>query len=113
MKSVLRTRKVVEIRSIEPNLHQLLWQSRLHLEELLLILVGEETAFIAIINHQEKENSSNVVTGMIKVFAFDVYVLLDLGDILSFLTSYVANKFDILLEKLCEPLFLQLFESLF
>ena len=85
----------------------------MHLEELFPILAEDETSFIVIINRQEKENFSNVVTGMIKVFAFDVYVLLDLGDILSFLTSYVANKFDILLEKLCEPLFLQLFESLF
>ena len=41
---------------------------------------------------------------MIKVFTFNVYALLDLGVSLSFVTPYVANKFEILLEKLCEPL---------
>ena len=35
---------------------------------------------------QEKENSPNVVTGMIKVFTFDVYDLLDPGASLSFVT---------------------------
>ena len=42
---------------------------------------------------------------MIKVFILDVYALLDLGASLSFVTLYVANKFKILLEKLCEPLY--------
>ena len=40
---------------------------------------------------------------MIKVFAFDFYAFLDQGASLSFVTSYVENKFNILLEKLREP----------
>ena len=39
---------------------------------------------------------------MIKVFIFYAYALLDSGVTLSFVTPYVANNFDILLEKLCE-----------
>ena len=41
--------------------------------------------------------------GMIKVFTFDVYALLDLGASLSFVTPQVATEFEILLEKHCEP----------
>ena len=40
---------------------------------------------------------------MIKVFTFDVYALLDPRACLSFVTPYVANQFEILPEKLCEP----------
>ena len=40
---------------------------------------------------------------MIKVFTFYVYALLDLGTSLIFLTPYVANHFEIHLEKLYEP----------
>ena len=40
---------------------------------------------------------------MIKVFTFDVHVLLDPGVSLSFVTPYAANKFDVFLEKTCEP----------
>ena len=56
----------------------------------------------AITSRQEKKNSPDVVTGMIKVFAFDVYALLDPGASLYFVTPYVANQFEILPEKLCE-----------
>ena len=41
--------------------------------------------------------------GVIKVFTFNVYALLDPGACLSFVTPYVANQFEILPEKLCEP----------
>ncbi|KAH0784113.1 hypothetical protein KY290_003711 [Solanum tuberosum] len=57
----------------------------------------------AITSRHEQENSPNVVTGMIKVFAFDVFALLDPGASLSFVTPYVANKFEVLPERLCEP----------
>ena len=56
-----------------------------------------------ITSRQEQENSADIGTGMIKVFTFDVYALLDPGVILSFVTPYVANQFEILPEKLCEP----------
>ena len=43
----------------------------------------------------EKENSPNVVTGMLKVFSIDSYALLDPCDTLSFVTLVVAKKFEI------------------
>ncbi|XP_069148041.1 uncharacterized protein [Solanum lycopersicum] len=64
---------------------------------------GGENRLYAITSLQEQENSPNVVTGMIKVFTFDVYALLDPGEILSFVNPYVANHFEILPEKLSEP----------
>ena len=53
---------------------------------------------------EDHETSPFVITGMIKVFIFDVYALLNLGASLSFVTPYVANKFEILPKKLCESL---------
>ena len=44
---------------------------------------------------------------MLKVFSFDVCDLLDLGDILSFMTPLVAMKFDVLPDILIEPFWLQ------
>nr|AAV31171.1 Putative polyprotein, identical [Solanum tuberosum] len=64
---------------------------------------GGGNRLYAITSPHEQEISPNVVTCMIKVFAFDVYALLDPGASLSFVTPYVANKFDVLLERLCEP----------
>lgn len=43
---------------------------------------------------------SNVVTGMIKVFSFDVYALLDLGVSISFLNPYMDMNFVVLHEQL-------------
>ncbi|KAH0679031.1 hypothetical protein KY284_020116 [Solanum tuberosum] len=62
---------------------------------------GGANRLYAITSSHEQENSPNVVTGMIKVFVFDVYALLDPGASLSFVTHYVADKFDILPERLC------------
>ncbi|KAG5610899.1 hypothetical protein H5410_022180 [Solanum commersonii] len=64
---------------------------------------GRTNCLYAITSRQEQENSPDVVTDMIKVFNFDVYALLDPGESLAFVTPYVANKFDVLPEKLCEP----------
>ncbi|KAH0776360.1 hypothetical protein KY290_007771 [Solanum tuberosum] len=64
---------------------------------------GGASRLYAITSRHEQENSQDVVTGMIKVFAFDVYALLDPGSSLSFVTPYVANKFDALPERLGEP----------
>uniref|UniRef100_A0A0V0H6A2 Putative ovule protein n=1 Tax=Solanum chacoense TaxID=4108 RepID=A0A0V0H6A2_SOLCH len=41
--------------------------------------------------------------GMSIVFNIDVYALLDISDALSFVTQYVANKFDMLPEVLLDP----------
>ncbi|WMV42009.1 hypothetical protein MTR67_035394 [Solanum verrucosum] len=57
----------------------------------------------SITSRQEKENSRDVATGMIKVFTFDVYAFLDPGVSLSFVTPYIAMRFDIIPEKLLDP----------
>ncbi|KAH0709413.1 hypothetical protein KY284_010840 [Solanum tuberosum] len=64
---------------------------------------GGANRIYAITSFQEQENSLDVVTGMIKVFTFDVYALLDPGASLSFVIPYVAMNFDILPKQLLEP----------
>ncbi|XP_055826375.1 uncharacterized protein LOC129894748 [Solanum dulcamara] len=54
-------------------------------------------------SRQDQEDSPNVVTGMIRVSSFDCYVLMDPGAMLSFVTPYVASKFDKIPERLLEP----------
>lgn len=44
-----------------------------------------------------------LLPGMLKVFHFDVYALLDLGANLSFVTPFLANRFDKVPELLLEP----------
>ena len=94
--------RVVEIRATECNFHQLLHQTWCSWRSYFWVGGGENLLY-AITSHQEKEISLNVVTGIIKVFNFDVYALLDTSECLSFVTPYVANQFEILPEKLCEP----------
>ena len=55
--------------------------------------------------HRRKEvgDAPDVVTGMLKVFNFDVYALLDLGANLSFVTPFIATRFDIVPDMLLEP----------
>ena len=43
---------------------------------------------------------------MIKVFTFDIYALSELRASLSYVTPYVANKFEFFPEKLCEPFYI-------
>ncbi|WMV19054.1 hypothetical protein MTR67_012439 [Solanum verrucosum] len=50
----------------------------------------------------EQKGSLDVVTNMLKVFQLDVYSLLDLGATLSFVTPYVAMRFDVLPDVLLE-----------
>ena len=63
---------------------------------------GRENYLYAITSFHEQDSSPDVVTGMIKAITFDAYTLLDPGTSVSFVTPYVANLFEILLEKLCE-----------
>ncbi|KAH0776590.1 hypothetical protein KY290_008001 [Solanum tuberosum] len=63
---------------------------------------GGANRLYAITSRQEQENSLDVVTGMIKVFTFDVYALLDRGTSLSFVTRYVVMNINILPERLLE-----------
>lgn len=49
------------------------------------------------------EEIPDVVTGMLKVFNFDVYTLLDLSANLCSVTYFLATKFDISHEMLSKP----------
>ena len=45
----------------------------------------------------------DVITGMLKVFSFYVYALIELGATLSFSTPFVAKKLHVSSKLLCEP----------
>ncbi|XP_075088375.1 uncharacterized protein LOC142170377 [Nicotiana tabacum] len=49
------------------------------------------------------ESRGDVITSMLTIFTFDVYALIDPGSTLSYVTPYIAKKFGIEPEKLCEP----------
>ena len=59
---------------------------------------GGTNRLYVINNRQEQEDSPDVVTGMIQVFDFTVYALLDPGASLYFVTPYVAMNFDVIPE---------------
>ncbi|XP_055830809.1 uncharacterized protein LOC129899823 [Solanum dulcamara] len=59
--------------------------------------------FYVLYGRQEVEEVSNIVTGILKVFAFDVYALLDPGANLSFVTPFLANRFDMSPKMLLDP----------
>ena len=48
-------------------------------------------------------DAPDVVIGMLKVFNFDVYALLDPGANLSIVTPFVATRFDMVPDVLIEP----------
>ncbi|XP_070008717.1 uncharacterized protein [Nicotiana sylvestris] len=52
---------------------------------------------------QDTEARGDVVTCILTKFTFDVYALIDPGSTLSYVTPYIAKKFGIEPEKLCEP----------
>lgn len=54
----------------------------------------------------EQKGSSDVANGMLKVFHLDVYDLMYLDATLSFLTPYMAMRFDIFLNMLLDPFFI-------
>uniref|UniRef100_M1DF09 Retrotransposon gag protein n=1 Tax=Solanum tuberosum TaxID=4113 RepID=M1DF09_SOLTU len=58
----------------------------------------KQNRFYALQTRGEQESSPDVVTGMFKVFQLDVYDLLDPGATLSFMTLYMAMRFDVLLD---------------
>ena len=57
----------------------------------------------ALNNRQEHKDSPNLISCMIQVFDFTVYALLHPRATLSFVTPYIAMKFDIIREQLSEP----------
>lgn len=64
---------------------------------------GGSNCLYAINIYQEKENSADVVIGLIKFFTFDVYALIDLGASLYFVTPYIAMNFNILHDHFLKP----------
>lgn len=54
-------------------------------------------------SRQDQENSPNLIIGMLRVFSFDVYVLLKSSMTLPFVTPCVVVKFGILPKRLLEP----------
>ncbi|XP_015087048.1 uncharacterized protein LOC107030190 [Solanum pennellii] len=67
-----------------------------------MVLAEEQTACM-LSKIQEQEDSPDVVTGMIQVFDFTVYALLDPGASLSYVTSYVAMNFYVIVGQHSEP----------
>ncbi|KAK4722522.1 hypothetical protein R3W88_012755 [Solanum pinnatisectum] len=61
-------------------------------------LVGKKGCFGC-----DQSDSPDVVIGILRVFDLDVYALLDLGATLSFVTPYIAVKFDVSPKNLLEP----------
>lgn len=49
------------------------------------------------------DESSDVVTGMLRVFDIDLYTLLDLGVNMLFFIPYYSIKFDVFTKVLLEP----------
>ncbi|XP_070055326.1 uncharacterized protein [Nicotiana tomentosiformis] len=58
----------------------------------------------ALAGRQDIESSPDVVKGILSVFSYDVYALIDPGSTLSYVTPFVANKFGIEPELINKPL---------
>ncbi|XP_070036828.1 uncharacterized protein [Nicotiana tomentosiformis] len=64
---------------------------------------GGRNHLYALVGRQDIKARGDVVTSMLTVFTFDVYAFMDSGSTLSYVTPYIAMKFGIEPEKLCEP----------
>ncbi|XP_075095260.1 uncharacterized protein LOC142173546 [Nicotiana tabacum] len=64
---------------------------------------GGQIRLYALAGRQDTEARGDVVTNMLTIFTFDVYTLMYPGSTLSYVTPYIAKKFGIEPEKLCEP----------
>uniref|UniRef100_A0A1U7Y735 Uncharacterized protein LOC104241801 n=1 Tax=Nicotiana sylvestris TaxID=4096 RepID=A0A1U7Y735_NICSY len=64
---------------------------------------GGRNCLYALADRQDTEAHGDVVIGMLNIFSFDVYALIDPGSTLSYVTPYIAKKFGIEPEKLGEP----------
>jgi len=63
----------------------------------------KQNRFYTLQTRGDQKSSPDVVTGMLTVFHIDVYALLDSGATLSFVTPFIAMRFDVLPEVLLEP----------
>ena len=82
---------MVEIRAIRAQFSSVAQPEKAAPREATSGTGGGANRLYAITSRQEQENSLDVVTGMIKVFTFDFYALLDPRESLSFITPYVAK----------------------
>ncbi|XP_060185837.1 uncharacterized protein LOC132615291 [Lycium barbarum] len=56
---------------------------------------GPQHRIYALAGRQDLESSPDVVTGILSVFSHDVYVLIDSGSTLSYVTPYIAGQFGV------------------
>ncbi|KAF3657764.1 Protein transport protein-like [Capsicum annuum] len=63
-----------------------------------------QNRFYALPSHQEQEDSPDVVTGMLRIFQFDMYALLDPGSSFSYVTPLIAVNFEMSPEAIPEPI---------
>ncbi|XP_070039402.1 uncharacterized protein [Nicotiana tomentosiformis] len=56
---------------------------------------GPQNRIYALAGRQDKESSPDIVIGILSVFSYDVYALIDPGSTLSYVTPLVASKFGI------------------
>ena len=61
--------------------------------------------FYALHDRQKYEDVPDVVTGMLQVFPFDVYALIDPGANIYFVSPYVSMRFSVKTELLKDPFF--------
>ncbi|XP_049390732.1 uncharacterized protein LOC125855100 [Solanum stenotomum] len=64
---------------------------------------SKQNRFYALQTKGDQESSLDMVIGMLKVFQLVVYAFLDPGATLTFVTPYVAMRFDVLPDVLLEP----------
>nr|XP_016507966.1 PREDICTED: uncharacterized protein LOC107825602 [Nicotiana tabacum] len=55
---------------------------------------GQQNRIYALSSRQDLESSPDVVTGILSVFSIDMYALIDPGSTLSYISPFVASKWD-------------------
>ncbi|XP_070040132.1 uncharacterized protein [Nicotiana tomentosiformis] len=56
---------------------------------------GPQNRIYALAGRHDQESSLDVVTGILSVFSYDIYALIDPGSTLSYVTLFVASKFGV------------------
>ncbi|XP_070056499.1 uncharacterized protein [Nicotiana tomentosiformis] len=56
---------------------------------------GHQNRIYALVGRQDQKSSPDIVTGILSIFSYDVYALIDPGSTLSYVTLLVASKFGI------------------
>ncbi|XP_070013678.1 uncharacterized protein LOC142176083 [Nicotiana tabacum] len=55
---------------------------------------GQQNRIYALSSRQDLESSPDVVTSILSVFSIDMYALIDLGSTFSYISPFVASKWD-------------------